>query len=183
LTCVCSQNSPSTRDPTTDQRTLILYDVMNMEPDSLWTEIHAGFGLDRNHCFVALFNVNSDLRIENQAMKRGVRGIFFEHDPPETLIKGIQAILNGEFWFSRKALAECFLDQRDLAGLKQEAQTLLTPREKEILLMIAAGSTNSDIADKLCISPSTVKTHVYNIYRKTKSPNRMQAALWAAKNL
>jgi LuxR family transcriptional regulator of csgAB operon len=45
------------------------------------------------------------------------------------------------------------------------------------------GATNEEIGAKLCISTNTVKTHVYNIFHKIKVPNRLQAALWAAKNL
>jgi DNA-binding CsgD family transcriptional regulator len=49
--------------------------------------------------------------------------------------------------------------------------------------MIAVGATNDEIADKLFISPHTVKTHLYRIFKKINVPNRVQAALWAAKNL
>ena len=59
----------------------------------------------------------------------------------------------------------------------------LTRRETEILALIAAGHTNEEMAEKLFISPHTVKTHVYNIFQKIAVPNRLQAALWAAKNL
>jgi LuxR family transcriptional regulator of csgAB operon len=48
---------------------------------------------------------------------------------------------------------------------------------------IASGSGNSEIADTWASAPTTVKTHVYNIYQKINVPNRLQAALWAAKNL
>ncbi|MCK4790270.1 MAG: helix-turn-helix transcriptional regulator [Desulfobacteraceae bacterium] len=57
------------------------------------------------------------------------------------------------------------------------------PKEIEILSMVAFGAKNEQIADKLFISPNTVKTHVYNIFKKINVPNRLQAALWAAKNL
>ncbi|MFH1935680.1 MAG: helix-turn-helix transcriptional regulator [Pseudomonadota bacterium] len=60
---------------------------------------------------------------------------------------------------------------------------MLTPREVEILTMMATGATNANIADKLCISPHTVKTHIYNIFKKIDVPNRLQASLWATKNL
>jgi len=49
--------------------------------------------------------------------------------------------------------------------------------------MISAGTKNEHIADKLSISPNTVKTHIYNIFKKINVPNRLQAALWAANNL
>ena len=49
--------------------------------------------------------------------------------------------------------------------------------------MVAVGVKNEEIADRLCISPHTVKTHIYNIFKKIGVPNRLQAALWAAQNL
>jgi LuxR family transcriptional regulator of csgAB operon len=70
------------------------------------------------------------------------------------------------------------------AGLmKPRVAANLTPRKLEILALISTGYTNDEIAEKLLISPHTVKTHLYNIFKKIKVPNRLQAALWAAKNL
>ena len=59
----------------------------------------------------------------------------------------------------------------------------LTTREMKILQMVAAGYSNSKIADELSISPHTVKTHIYNAFKKIKAPGRLQAALWTIKNL
>ncbi|NLA58074.1 MAG: response regulator transcription factor [Firmicutes bacterium] len=55
----------------------------------------------------------------------------------------------------------------------------LTPREKEVLALIATGMTNAEIAEQLFISPHTVKNHVTNIYKKLKVEDRTQIALWA----
>lgn len=59
----------------------------------------------------------------------------------------------------------------------------LTERQIEILALIAVRATNEDIADRLCISHHTVKPHLYKIFKKINVPNRVRAALWAAKNL
>ena len=59
----------------------------------------------------------------------------------------------------------------------------MTDRETEILSLTASGATNTEIAEKLFISPHTVKSHLYNIYKKIKVSTRLEAAIWAAKNL
>ena len=53
----------------------------------------------------------------------------------------------------------------------------------EVLALVSSGARNDEIADRLFISPHTVKTHLYKIYKKIGVPNRLQAALWASKNL
>ena len=59
----------------------------------------------------------------------------------------------------------------------------LTPRELEILALVSIGANNEAIAEKLFVSPHTVKTHLYHIFKKINVPSRLQAALWAAKHL
>jgi LuxR family transcriptional regulator of csgAB operon len=164
-------------------RPLILWDCLDADLAELGTDYGVDFESIPPRCFVALFNAVPDSGIETSAMKIGVRGIFFESDPPAILIKGVQAIMDGELWFPREAMAKCFLEAtRNSIRAPNKAQAVLTPREKQILTMIASGAGNDDIADGLCISIHTVKTHIYNIYNKIKVPNRIQAALWAAKN-
>ena len=115
-------------------------------------------------------------------MQQGVRGIFYDDDSLPQFLKGVQAIINGQLWLSRKIMTKCILSK----GLDNRSETdssILTPRESEILALLAVGATNEKIAERLYISSHTVKTHLYNIYKKINVPNRFQAALWAAKNL
>jgi DNA-binding CsgD family transcriptional regulator len=165
--------------------TLVLWDCMGKGTTTIWAELGGKFSDKYLNCKLALFNVSGqfDIQIEKQALKRGVCGLFPSDCSPSKFIQGIKAILDGELWFSRRSLTEALLD---LQGRVEDAPTLekpLTSREKEILLCILAGATNEQIAGDLNISYNTVKTHIYNIYKKINVPNRLQASLWAAKYL
>ena len=92
-------------------------------------------------------------------------------------------MFDGELWLSRKAMSAYILKKNGHGNHSKENDHLLTPRETEILTKIAQGSTNDEIAEELCISRHTVKTHLYNIFKKINVPSRLQAALWAAENL
>ena len=80
-------------------------------------------------------------------------------------------------------MAKCLMSQRSNSDPSKKEVVFLTQRELEILSMVVSGATNEEIAARVCISPHTVKTHIYNIFKKINVPNRLQAALWAAKNL
>lgn len=132
---------------------------------------------------VGLFNVSSGLGIEERAVTLGIRGVFYPDDPLDRFAKGVEAMLRGELWVSRSVMTDVILRDRSLSRNNRVTAAVLTRRETEILELMAIGATNDDIAEKLCISPNTVKTHIYNIFKKIDVPNRLQAALWAAKHL
>jgi DNA-binding NarL/FixJ family response regulator len=134
---------------------------------------------------VCLFGVTRDQNIEVTALKLGVRGFFYQQDPTEHILAGLNAVLLGQVWISSNVLTQSMLKatQRNSADQKDSDQVLLTPREIEILRAIGIGASNSEIAKKLFISPHTVKTHVYNAFKKINITNRFQAAIWAAENL
>jgi DNA-binding NarL/FixJ family response regulator len=122
--------------------------------------------------------------IEKAAVANEIQGLFYKNDPPNIIPKGITAILNGELWYSRKTLTQFLLEKNPLKELTEQAISCnLTLREKEILGLVASGYSNKSIADDLCISVHTVKTHIYNIYKKINVKSRFQAALWATKYL
>lgn len=80
-------------------------------------------------------------------------------------------------------MTECILKVDDRDSLLERDEMKLTHREKQILNMVATGATNEEIADRLFVSRHTVKTHLYHVYKKINVPSRLQAALWATKNL
>lgn len=139
-------------------------------------------GIESSH-LVALFNVRRGLGIEEWGMREGMRGFFYENDPAELLQKGVRALFEGELWISRKIMSRCILEDKGRVKAQPRDTKGLSPREMKVLSLIAGGATNEEIGALLCISTNTVKTHVYNIFHKIHVPNRLQAALWAAKNL
>ena len=83
----------------------------------------------------------------------------------------------------KKELAE-ITDEKQRASETNDTEivTNLTQREIEVLRWVAEGATNTEISERLCISPHTVKSHVIHIFNKLGVNDRTQAAVWAARN-
>jgi DNA-binding NarL/FixJ family response regulator len=185
LSCMCCKDLDvqTISSDTEGQPGLVLLDCLGSNLSLLQSKIRILTNSGRNSFHIALFNVASGQFVGNDLVSWGVRGLFYNDDPLSHLSKGVLSILRGEFWFSRETLVKYLLDNRDNNGNEKKPGSMLTTRETEILVMLASGVSNSQIASGLGISPHTVKTHIYNIYTKINVPNRLQAALWAAKNL
>jgi len=162
---------------------LLLLDCQGRGVESLLADIGLWRQEKLPQALVALFNVDASLGIEQESVVLGVKGFFYEHDPLDRLPKGVSAIFNGQLWASREVMSRCILEHKEQKHIPKGDAAGLTSREVEILAMVAVGAKNEEIAEKLCISPHTVKTHIYNIFKKINVPNRLQAALWAASNL
>lgn len=132
---------------------------------------------------IVLFNVSKDMAFEENFVSKGIKGFFYVNDSLDIFLKGIGAVVDGKLWLSRDIMTRIILENNNKDKTLKKDSDNLTERQIEILAMIAVGATNDEISDKLCISPHTVKTHLYRIFKKINVPNRVQAALWAAKNL
>jgi LuxR family transcriptional regulator, positive regulator of biofilm formation len=131
---------------------------------------------------IALFNITEHCDTEHFAQHTIVKGLFPEDISHKQFITGIKSIFNGELWLSRKLLSKILMNSRKNPQSRIE-DFGLTRRETEIIKLIADGSRNNDIADSLCLSEHTVKTHIYHIYKKLNVANRMQAANWVNQHL
>lgn len=132
---------------------------------------------------VAIFNADDHIRCERLLRWPKMQGVFYRDTSEELFVKGVQTVRNDECWLSRRLLGEYLAQTRSMQRSRVPHTVGLTRKERENLRLIAAGASNADIAKSLNISPHTVKTHVYNLYRKIKVTNRAQAVSWALKNL
>jgi DNA-binding NarL/FixJ family response regulator len=166
-----------------NQSTLVLYDCLDMDSKTLRQFIGKEIGWTRT---VALFNVepthsdDKDHDLEVTALSSGFKGIFKSSATPETLVRGIETILEGILWYSRSTFSTFFQHRR--APLCPQDDSTLTAREKEVLELVYMGATNDMVASKLFISPNTVKTHIYRIYKKIGVTSRFQAVHWASRH-
>jgi len=130
-----------------------------------------------------VFNVDDDASLSRLAGLPMVNGGFLHDCPQGLLTKGIKAIFEGELWFPRKVLQQYLVKSRAFNKTFSRSEVNLTDREVEVLKVMATGAKNSEIATALNLSPHTIKTHIYNIFKKINASNRLQAVNWAQENL
>jgi len=171
----------SRRDGRDSESRLVMLDVHNLRIEQIKTALRRCSD-DTAAEYTALFNLPSGRGLEKRLVPYGVRGIFYDRDSLPHFAKGVAAILNDELWMTRSVMTDIILEKENPQQRKIKHTSGLTAREIEILELITIGTTNERIAEKLCISKNTVKTHIYNIFKKIDVPNRLQAALWAVKN-
>jgi DNA-binding NarL/FixJ family response regulator len=116
-----------------------------------------------------------------EALRAGASGFLLKDAPPEQLVAGIRAVASGESLLAptvTRRLIESFLQDRRPAA-PPSALDELTEREHEVLLLIARGLSNTEIAAELVVSMPTVKTHVARILSKLNLRDRVQAVVLA----
>ena len=171
-------------DNTTHGQCLYLLDCLKTDAATLEKQLDIGLSAVPDRIRIALYNIDQDANLAPLVKRFKIRGIFYRDSSQSIFIKGVNAILSGNLWLTRKMLADCILIAKDtLDEPSARALALLTPREIEILQHVVFGESNQEIADAMQVSLHTVKTHLYNIYKKINVPNRLQGALWAATHL
>lgn len=123
-----------------------------------------------------------------QAVEAGVDGYILKQVEPEELIHAIRAVAAGDAYLHPVVTKHLLMQLRrvpSVSGAPTAPVTLpplLTPRELEILQLMATAATNREIAQQLVISEETVRKHTKNILSKLDQPNRTQAVLYALRH-
>ena len=114
------------------------------------------------------------------ALKAGARGFLLKDAGPELLLQAIHAAANGDALIAPNVTVR-LLEMFANPARSRPAQPIepLTDREEQVLLTVARGHTNGEIAAELHISLSTVKTHLASLMRKLGARNRVEIAMWA----
>lgn len=160
--------------------TVVLFDiaVSNKKLNGIWRDI-----IQSQVESPRLLIINSAQKYELYEMAKwpALYGVFRHDDDESRLIEGVKAVLNGE------QTAELSVMHPAMYAAEQTSSDSdnipLTERECEILNELRHGATNMDIARALFISENTVRTHLYNVFRKLSVKNRTQAVSWANENL
>ena len=132
---------------------------------------------------IALINADEGVSFEQIVAFPGIKGIFCRETTEENFVKGILAIFKGECWLPRKMLFAHWEQTSARKRLFSTETTLLTRKEIDTLKLLVGGHSNNRIARTLNVSPHTVKTHIYNLFRKLHVGNRVQAVHWALQNI
>ncbi|MFJ2257369.1 response regulator [Streptomyces sp. NPDC087844] len=115
------------------------------------------------------------------ALRAGARGYLTKDADGDEIVRAVRSVLSGDAGLSpgiQRRLLER-LSEPEVAAPAQEAPDGLTLRETEVLVLIAEGLSNQEIARKLQVSTATVKTHINNLFAKTGLKGRAQAVRYA----
>ena len=116
------------------------------------------------------------------ALAAGASAFLLKAAPPEDMIKAIRVVAGGDALLApsvTKRLIEEFAKRPEPAARKSKQLDLLTDREREVLVEVARGLTNAEIAQRLHVSEATVKTHVAHLLDKLELRDRVQAVILA----
>jgi DNA-binding NarL/FixJ family response regulator len=123
----------------------------------------------------------NDEELLSDVLRAGAVGFVLKDSPAEELIRAVRAVGSGKSYLDPAVTARVLNTYRNNAAPPPPtvALTELTPREKDVLTLIAKGHNNAEIADELYISGLTVKTHIGRIFTKLGLRDRAAAIVFA----
>ena len=124
-----------------------------------------------------------DEEFDAQALESGAFGCLTTSETPQVLVKAVERVADGERWFAAR-VTNAVLDKL-IAGRRSKTivASNLTPREWEVLTLVAQGQSDKEVASSLFISRETAKSHVKSIYKKLQVSTRREAAVCYFKHI
>ncbi len=182
--CIATLASP--RDPINsldDGTALVLLDADHVEESNMLKWHEELSERESGEVAVAALNMRDEQHAAELLSYMHLSGVFYKDDSLDMLCKGIVRLLEGHLWMSRSLMGHLieFFRKQSLNSYRPACG--LTKRELEIIGLLGTGASNVQIADRLFVSEHTVKSHLYNIFKKIDVHNRTQAVNWARKNL
>jgi DNA-binding NarL/FixJ family response regulator len=132
---------------------------------------------------IVILSMHSDESYVLRALKAGAKGYLLKDSAESDLIRAVHAVAGGKSFFSpavSKVLLDDYVRKLQRSGA-EDAYDLLTPREREILQLIAEGKSNTDVANLLNLSVYTVETHRSNIMEKLNLRGIPELILYAVR--
>jgi DNA-binding NarL/FixJ family response regulator len=136
---------------------------------------------------IRVIMLTSDEKQEDffEAVKQGCCGLLPKKASSELLVKSIRKVHAGEFWLDRMTTADLIrklAKKTSGAGARpgiREQSAALSQREREIVILVAQGFKNKEMAERMFISEQTVKNHLHNVFDKLGVSDRLELALYA----
>jgi DNA-binding NarL/FixJ family response regulator len=132
---------------------------------------------------VVILSMHADETYILRALKAGARGYLLKDSAESDLVRAIRSVAEGKSFFSpavSKVMLEDYVKKLQRTG-SEDSYDLLTPREREILQLVAEGKSNKEVANLLHLSVYTVETHRANIMEKLKLKSVPELILYAVR--
>ncbi|MEU3792550.1 response regulator transcription factor [Streptomyces fructofermentans] len=158
-----------------------LFDIRMPALDGLEaTRLIAGPGVADPLAVVVITTFDLDEYVYG-ALRAGARGFLLKDTGPDLLAQAVRSASDGEALIAPSVTVRLLQAFADLPAGRPVSQPVspVTAREEQVLLAVARGLTNTEIADALHISLSTVKTHLASLMAKLNARNRVEIAMWA----
>lgn len=143
-------------------------------------------GADQDGPAVLVLTTFDDDENVFESLKAGAAGFLLKDAEPETLLGAIRSVAAGEALVDpsvTRRLIDRWVDLEDANLAPRDASTMgLTDRETEVLMLLARGLSNRDMAERLYLSQATIKTHVSSLLGKLGVQSRVQAVILAYEN-
>ncbi|WP_164684028.1 response regulator transcription factor [Vibrio maerlii] len=147
-------------------------DIHNLIPNDLRC-------IDRHKHIV--YNVPKNASLGMFVQWRGIKGLLFKSSPAEHLNKAVEEVLDGGMWLPRELLNAKLERYRQVSLPYESSVSMLTKRERQILDKLVLGYSNQQIASEFFLAESTVKTHIYKLYKKIGVSSRSEAISYVSR--